>query len=645
MRAFYQSSLTSFKESNLEEIMGKISESSLFDDTYTQKGAWKEQIDILKSALPSAPDSEIFFEYIIPRIGKRIDNVIIHKGIIFLLEFKVGKSESTKQDLDQVEDYALDLKNFHEASHDRIIVPILIATKTKLQSSVLPSINHDNVYQPIDCIPTELSKLINKISSHHPSAPKLCGKEWGKSRYYPTPTIIEAAQTLYRGHGVESISRSDASIHNLSSTANAVNKVIDQCKKNNRKAICFITGVPGAGKTLAGLNIANNRQDYKEEELATFLSGNGPLVNVLREALARDEATREGTTLDNARRKVASFIQNIHHFRDDALKSSAPPAEKVIIFDEAQRAWNQEATSQFMQKKRDQKNFNQSEPHFLLSVMDRHESWAVIVCLIGEGQEINSGEAGISEWFNALNDFSSWEIYTPNHTLLEENKNIVKNITVNADLHLSVSIRAFRSEQLSNWVSTLLNFEQEKSQALYENLKQNYPIKITRSLTIARNWLLSKARGLERTGIVASSGAHRLKKEGIYVRREFQEIPWFLNTKDDVRSSYYLEEVATEFDIQGLELDWVCVAWDLDFRVGKLDWDYKNFRGSRWENVNQTDKQAFKKNAYRVLLTRARQGMVIYIPEGDPTDHTRQPQEYDDIYQYIKSLGIQDVKN
>lgn len=638
--AYYQSSLAHFKKHNVNDILGNISQASPFADEQNQKRAWKEQIESLKEYLEPLSDGHIFFEYNIPRIGKRIDNVLLYHGIIFILEFKVGKTAIHQQDINQVFDYALDLKNFHKSSHSRIIVPILIATEAQ-KMTVSSNIREDLVYDPIICLTRNLTKLIHQITEKHPAEPILDGQQWNNSPYYPTPTIIEAAQALYKGHNVQAISRSEASIKNLSLTTDCIEKVIDDCKKHHKKAICFITGVPGAGKTLAGLNIANRNQNYGNQELTTFLSGNGPLVDVLREALAIDLHERTKITKDNARRQVNSFIQNVHHFRDNAVKDNSATAEKVIIFDEAQRAWNLEKTSNFMNKKRNQENFNQSEPTFLISVMDRQPDWAVIICLIGDGQEINDGEAGLEEWFNSLKQFPGWEIYTPAIKLLEDNYPLSK-ISINKDLHLAVSIRAFRSEQLSNWVTAVLDHDKEKANELLKKIDR-YPIVLTRSLDKAREWLKQLARGSERTGLVASSGAKRLKKEGIHIKKGFEVTHWFLQNKEDVRSSSFLEEVATEFDIQGLELDWACVCWDLDLRISNNQWIYKKFKGTKWQNIKKIEDQIYKKNAYRVLLTRARQGMIIYIPQGDIDDATRAPEEYEAIYQYFKSFNLQTI--
>ncbi len=646
MRAYYQDSIIDFCNKDSNEILGILGNRSQFDIIKTQNNAWHSQVIILQRVLNNFLSGHILFEFEIPRIGKRADNILIYKNIIFIIEFKVGQSKVISQDVDQVLDYALDLQNFHKASHNKIIVPILIATDyTKKASIQLSTIKEDSlILQPSICNQEQLQSAIQQITNTFENrAIPIKYQEWLNSPYYPTPTIIEAAQALYRQHNVKEIARADASIKNLTQTTDEVNDIIDYCKQHQQKGICFITGVPGAGKTLAGLNIANSRQSYKEEELATFLSGNGPLVKVLREALARDKKDREQILISDARREVASFIQNIHHFRDDALNNPAPPAEKVVIFDEAQRAWNRETASQFMKSKRGQIDFNQSEPEFLIDVMNRIQGWAVIICLIGNGQEINRGEAGLEEWFRALHTHRDWNLYIPNN-LKDQCQKILpefplKQIHYKENLYLSASIRSFRSEHLSLLIHNILTFNEIAAHEIYNNLQKRYPIAITRSLYKARNWLRNQAKGTERTGIVASSEARRLKKEGVYVQREFQEIPWFLNDKEDVRSSYYLEEVATEFDIQGLELDWVCVAWDLDLRIAENKWEYRSFVGTKWNNINKVEDQVFRLNAYRVLLTRARQGMIIYIPQGDSNDHTRPPEAYEKIYQYLKKFA------
>jgi len=461
--------------------------------------------------------------------------------------------------------------------------------------------------------------------------------------------------SLYSNHNVEDILNNDA--ENLSLTTGTVLDIINYSKANNEKSICFVTGVPGAGKTLVGLDIAVKQRGNDETKKSVYLSGNGPLVNVLREALTRDKLSQLKKAGEKVNKSVVlstvkKFIQNVHHYRDEYIIDKSAPYDHIAIFDEAQRAWNVEQTSVFMKVKKKQEGFNQSEPEFLISCLNRHTDWAVVICLVGGGQEINKGEAGISEWINSINrSFPDWKVYISNELtdseyaagqaleLLEKHNNIIKK----KDLHLSVSMRSFRAENLSALVKNIIDINIVEAQKNYEILKDKYPIVITRDLTKAKKWLKTMARGTERYGIVASSQAYRLKPLGIDVRVQINPILWFLNGKDDVRSSYYLEDVATEFDIQGLELDWTCVTWNGDLRMTKSGWDFNSFVGSKWQKINKEERKQYLKNAYRVLLTRARQGMVIVIPAGDEEDPTRNPKYYNGIYNYFKEIGIKEI--
>lgn len=650
-RAYYSAPADLFFKNSPEAILGTLTDNHTFPVNDLQKSAWRSQISILKEVLQdlSAP-FHIAFEYSIPRMGKRADTVIIYKGLVFVLEFKVGADTYPRAAIDQVMDYALDLKNFHEQSHDRDIIPILVSTKA--QPSALPiQIHTDRIWTPLFANAQNLGTILKQSAEEHPGKP-LDPKTWINSVYKPTPTIIEAAQALYQGHSVKEISRSDSGAINLSKTSAAISDIIDHSKIAGRKSICFITGVPGAGKTLAGLNIATERHNEDKDEHAVFLSGNGPLVGVLQEALARDEICHsnnngEETSKKDALRKAKSFIQNIHHFRDDNLQTCHAPIEKVVVFDEAQRAWTTEHTSSFMAKKRGMEGFHMSEPEFLISVMDRHKDWTTIICLIGGGQEINTGEAGLPEWFQAIQmKYQHWDVYVsdkltddeytyrqPVYEYLEKSK-----LSINRDLHLAVSVRSFRSEKLAEFVKALLDLRQSHAAELYEELKSNYPIALTRELGQAKEWLKRQARGRERFGITAYSGARRLKPEGIHVKSKIDPRLWFLNGPDDVRSSLFLEDAATEFDIQGLELDWTCVAWDPSLRIANGEWEFKKFCGTKWQNVNIPLNQRYLLNAYRVLLTRARQGMIIYVPNGDQGDPTRTPEWYDSVANYFEGI-------
>ena len=651
-RSYYSARIREFLDEKPETLLGKLMVSDEFSTTDLQKNAWRKEIDILQDQLRSVENGDIAFEYTIPRMGHRIDVVCIIRGLIFLLEFKVGDSEYRKSTADQVMDYALDLKYFHELSADRYIIPISIPTEAPSVCNEV-SFMEDKISNVLKCTKDNIGLTIGSVLSSVQDQ-DLSIADWINSRYAPTPTIIEAAQAMYRNHSVKDISRNDAGAHNLTATTETINQIIDDCKRNHKKAICFVTGVPGAGKTLAGLNIANERHNFDADEHAVFLSGNGPLVDILQAALAKDRSSRTGITIAEAKKETKAFIQIIHRFRDEALTTNNPPAEKVAIFDEAQRAWNEESLTDFMKRKKGVDAFNQSEPEFLIRIMDRHQDWAVIVCLVGGGQEIYNGEAGIIDWFRALQKkFRNWHIYLSDKITDSEyvgNSSIEELLTgcsysLRPALHLGVSLRSFRSEKLAEFVKLLLDNEPSAAAAVYSELSIHYPIILTRDLDKAKEWIRKKARGTERYGLLASSEGKRLRGIGIWVPSVINHVGWFLNEKDNVDSSYFLEVAASEFKVQGLEIDYSILAWDADLRRSGKGFDYFKFRGTRWNHVNNMQQQKYLKNAYRVLMTRARQGMIIFVPSGtDPEDDpTRDSAFYDDIYKYLRSCGIKEL--
>ncbi len=653
-RYYYSDSISGFLNSSSELILGTLSGNSEFADELTQKSAWRKQIEILKEALKNYHGS-IYFEYSIPRMGRRIDVVLIIKNVLFVIEFKIGEKEFLQSSIDQVYDYALDLKNFHETSHELMIAPILIATGAKnCFIEVGTTVHDDNLLFPIKINVESINEALKRVLSFSDEE-TIDIKKWADGRYSPTPTIIEAAMSLYSKHSVTEISRSDATAKNLKLTSKTISSIIEVAKTKKQKVICFVTGVPGAGKTLVGLDVATKHLDKEKKTNGVFLSGNGPLVAILREALARDRVKREREKQKrikkgDALREVKLFIQNVHHFRDECLKDEQPPFDHIAIFDEAQRAWDRTQTMNFMKRKKDRPDFAHSEPEFLISCMDRHKDWAVVVCLVGGGQEINTGEAGISEWVESINrSFKNWHVYVSNRlsdseyaagnalNLLKTHKHTFHK----EELHLSVSMRSFRAEHLSHLIKNILDINKNSAVKGLNSIKKKYPIVITRDLNKAKKWLKEKARGTERYGIIASSQAQRLKPLAIDVKSPTDPVHWFLDDKSDVRSSYYLEDVATEFQVQGLELDWSCVTWDGDFRYDEEGWNTFEFRGNKWQNIKKAERKLYLKNAYRVLLTRARQGMVIVVPKGDVEDPTRNPSYYNKTFEYLKSIGFE----
>lgn len=647
MRAFYSGDVVDFLQQSSDEILGIMTRNNGYDLTELQKNTWVYEITLFQSILQKQTEGRILFEYTIPRIGKRIDVVLLLQNIVFVIEFKVGEHHYNNYDIEQVLDYALDIKNFHKESHDKLIVPILVCTKAQGTMSSIFMYN-DKIIKPLCCNAETLYSAISQIINSYCET-EFDYKVWENSVYLPTPTIIEAAQALYAHHNVKDISRSDAGAFNLSITTQKVNDIIEYSKKNNKKSICFVTGVPGAGKTLAGINIANERHQFQQNEHAVFLSGNGPLVEVLQEALARDEKQRNGGSKREALRKVSSFIQIIHHYRDAYVGNDIVPTEKVVIFDEAQRAWTKEQIAKFMAQKKGILGFEYSEPEFLISTMNRHKDWAVIVCLIGGGQEINTGEAGLVEWFESIKrSFSNWEVFVSDKITdleyIRDNNfdNLIEGLSVHLEekLHLATSIRSFRSENVSAFVKAVLDNNAAMAREILNTLEK-YPIKITRSIENAKKWIKDQARGTERYGLLASSGGLRLKANGIFVKSDLSAPNYFLESKDDVRSSYYLEDCATEFDVQGLELDWSIVAWDGDLRYDGTEWTYNRFMGNKWQIIRNEDNKLYLKNAYRVLLTRARQGMIIFVPESSIVDKTRRSEYYDKTFEFLKQIGIE----
>jgi hypothetical protein len=652
-RAWYGAQIAEFLGTAPEAIIGQLVNHANVAIDRPQTGAWLEQVRLLKQSLTGL-SGQIYFEFTIPRMGRRVDVVLLLGPVVFVLEFKVGAQDFGRSAIEQVWDYALDLKNFHEASHAAPIVPVLVATEASESHVFEVYFAADAVCRPIAIAPGDLRRALDQLVSLSAAYPALDAQAWADSPYRPTPTIVEAARALYAQHSVENIARHDAGAVNLHRTSHRVEELIEVARRERQKIICFVTGVPGAGKTLVGLNVATLRRE-EDSTHAVFLSGNGPLVAVLREALTRDDLARrraagERTTKGRVANPVKAFIQNVHHFRDEALRDiTRAPHDHVVIFDEAQRAWTRQKAATFMKVRKGQPDFRYSEPAFLISYLDRHSDWAMIICLVGGGQEIHTGEAGITEWLDAVRgQFGHWHLYISDQLQDSEYAaghalDLVRSTHhahFDQHLHLAVSMRSFRAEHVSTFVKALLDREVEEARRALGWLGGRYPIALTRDLARAKRWVREQARGSERFGLVASSKAMRLKPYAIDIRVAADPVCWFLNDRHDTRSSYYLEDCATEFQVQGLELDWTCVNWDADLRMCGSDWSYHDFKGDRWQNIRSPENRNYLRNAYRVLLTRARQGMVLFIPPGDTADPTRAPEFYDSTFDYLANIGL-----
>ena len=707
-RCLYENSFSGFLHESPMSVFGKLCDHFHGEELTTSREAWKDEICIMRDLLSpyAAEDGKIIFEYDIPRLGKRIDVVLLFRGIIFCIEFKVGKNQILEADVDQVLDYALDLRNFHKYSQDHLIVPILIATEYKGFSTMVQKSDYDlQVMNPLITGEAHFAELIQSILQKYPNEAPI-DPRWIISPYAPTPTIIEAARSLYENHTVEDITRHEADEVYTDRTIQYILDVIKESKEQQKKSICFVTGVPGAGKTLVGLEVAI-RQTYQnqdkpvEDEGAVYLSGNGPLVAVLTEALAQDNYKKakeknEKKKKSDSRREVSKSIQMIHRYRDNMLKKIKNPVENgrleidpekavkqekagfgevehVAIFDEAQRSWTHKRLAEYLKRggtygnKLKVPNFPMSEAAFLIWSLDQREDWAVIVCLVGGGQEINTGEAGISEWIKALNeDFQQWEVHISSkltepeyaegkvNELLQDNPNVIYS----DNLHLAVSLRSFRAEKVSAFVHALLSFD-DSARTIYQEIKDKYPIVLTRDMAKARRWLHENAKGTERTGVLVTKESARFKPLAIHILPPGDEdtVHWFLEDKADTRSSNYLEDAATEIQVQGLELDYTCLLWDADMRCDNRNWRFYTFNGrTEWNEQKgntetKQEKMKYMLNAYRVLLTRARKGMVICVPEGNGNktasgfweDSTRLPEYYNGTYEYLKSIGIDEI--
>ena len=652
-KAYYCNSIPGFIKDESASIIGQLVRHS-FEINKEQSDAWENQISELQHRLErSQVEGDIIFEYDIVRLGKRIDVIMLIRHMVFSLEFKNGKNIFTAQDAQQAEDYAIDIKNFHKESEDLYVCPILVATHAPkyARPQSLDCYPDKQVFLQRENIETVIPKVC-EITDRYGSDQELDFEQWFNSPYYPTPTIIAAAIEAYSTHSLSEIAHSEAGQDNINDCERVINDVIDYAKSNHKKCVCFVTGVPGAGKTLVGLDVVAKNLQQGQNNLSVYLSGNGPLVEVLREALKKSVRAKKQYNRETAA-AINALIQSSYTFKNDNVLHRNPTAENILIFDEAQRVWNKEK----MSRKHNDPSMSVSEPHLLFEIMDRHLDWAVMICLVGLGQDIYDGEVGINEWFRCgIEEFEKWELYySPAIFDQVEDKSIDREMIKNCprcheatELHLKTSIRSFRADKQCQFVDSLLDNNPAMAKQVYNQIAARYPVFVTRDIQTAKNWARRQVRGSQRCGVLACSSAQRLKPEGIYVPTDIDVKNWFLAPSDDLRSSNMMEVVASEFKVQGLEIDWAVVCWDADLRrnADSSDWAYYNFRGTKWVKRNQPEQQRYLLNSYRVLLTRARQGMVIFVPKGvdEDEDPTRNAAFYDEIYQYLtEKCGIKSL--
>jgi hypothetical protein len=654
MPAYYRASLPDFARASHSEIEATLAEQNAkaaFPLQPEALFAWKAQLPEFQNAarwlLREVPDANlwsILLEYPIPRVGKRIDAVILGRDVIIVLEAKTGAAPTSA--VRQVDDYALNLACFHEGSASRPIVPLVVANGHVAMRRERTTFDH--LIEPcMFATFSELGPMVKQIMGAHPGDHlRLDAYAWDEARFKPIPPIIDAAVALYSDMNVFEIGHSCAAREDLLRTTERLVNIVSASRTDGAKTICFVTGIPGAGKTLVGLNAVH---EPEIREAGSFLSGNGPLVKVIREALIRDVVRRERVTRIEASLTVQTFIQNVHRFADGFHKNNKIPNEHIIVFDEAQRAWD---LAESQRAGRDL-----SEPGMILEIMDRHKDWAVIVALVGGGQEINRGEAGLAEWGRALPKFRDWNVVAspeilpggtvdPDFNLFKEGDLNAERVQVDDSLHLRVAVRSIRAQRISDWVNAVLVGDQALAWAIAESLAERP--QLTRSLAVARLWLDGKRRGFTRAGLVGSASAMRLRADGLEpsfdFHRRFDWENWFLDDDDDVRCSSRLEVFATQFEVQGLELDWVGVCWGEDFTFDGVIWVSNRFTNKKWiprkmKTAADTQKHQFRINAYRVLLTRARQGMIIYVPQPPPSERSRLQAELDLTAAYLTQCG------
>ena len=623
----------------------------------TQIEAWRAEIELLRSQLrrPEFQNWYIILEYEIPRRSRRPDAILLSGSTIYVIEFKIGATVYDSASRWQAECYARDLRDFHKGSDGRRIVPILCATHAD-DNPCVPSSVCAPEPRVTDLVKTNGSNLASLLIQCDEEAVEagvqsIDPNKWLDSGYRAVPTIVEAAVDIYEGNDVREISHRYA--HNLDETTQMLVDEIVAARKNRRKTICFVTGVPGAGKTLTGLDVVHDPKLRQSNSLSgIFLSGNGPLVKVIRSALVQSQ-TSNGLSRREAERKVSTFIQNVHVFlREYVENTTEAPPENVVVFDEAQRAWDD---AQMMRKRK----IEASEAQLMLEVMERANHWAVIIALVGGGQEIFDGEAGLEEWGRALAKRKvPWRVVASpevlaggasvaGHRLFESSTPNKVDPVENAQAHLNVVVRSHRAQQWAEWVNEFLALSHGAARGKMPDTKE-FPCFVTNDLASAKAWLRMHHMEIpeERIGLVATSQDQRLRAYGLErssaFRLNYTFDHWFLADDSDVRTSNMLEVAASEFECQGLELDWVGLCWggDLLPNANGSEWEYRKFRGAGWQSVKKEMERRYTLNRYRVLLTRARKGLVIWVPPGDQRDTTRNPEGFNRVFDALRKAGV-----
>lgn len=653
-KSFYASSVSSFLDSSIESVVGtlatKVSLLHIGDERQQIK-SWEKQVQLLQSVISSLEISHdgwgVLLELQLLRLNRRIDCVLLIGGNILCIEFKIGSKDFLSSDLNQTVDYALCLRDFHSGSKDRPIFPILCCDEGP---TICPSTFDLTCLELVSaCAKTNTQTLESTIlricdRSSQLDEEQIDYRWFDASSYNPTPNIVNAAKGIYAGHTVKEIGRSDANGDSLQNTSKLLGEIANNAKSEKKHTICFVTGEPGAGKTLLGLDLVFSGQAGRVAgEPAALLSGNRPLVAVLQEAIAEDAKQRDKITKSEAKRQATQALQNLlGYLKEHSAEDSVPP-EHVIVFDEAQRAWDAETGKKLLDR-------NASEPELFLEILSKLD-WCCLVCLVGSGQEINRGEGGLQLWGAALEKFNKtqrWDIFISPQSLSGK-RGLIKTVDnssikvqLNSDLHLVTNLRAYRNDKQGLWVEALLEGDVSFASDIANEMEHS-PAFVTRNLTNAKSWLRMRNRGGHRVGLLASSGAVRLIAEGVPFSPRSNELDevahWFLKPTGDYRSSNALEKPLSEFVCQGLEIDYACLCWGNDLIWKENAWLVRKMSAPKWQTAKKPETIQFRLNAYRVLLTRSRAGLVIYIPEGENGDFTRNSEDFDSVYTILLKAG------
>lgn len=645
------------EEQFVQKCVGELSRRLSFRAiTADQQWAWERLARAVHNwaiADPPLPAPWLLlFEYMPPLVTRRSDLVVVGDGFALVIEAKTGESSSRVSARKQAVGYAEDLYWNHSAARNLRLVPAFLRWRGRTSKTPVAIPQRGDRPTSDMChelLPPKIVSVLHDLSASYSTGELINRDNWNHAAYAPHPDVVQAAVALVAGLEDQGISAALADDAELDRIAGQLVSEVHQAAEGSKHRLLLVTGVPGSGKTLVGLRLAHDRSvvtRLKEIDPTTalFLTGNKPLVDVLTEALTRDLIHRREMTRAEAERIAGVGIKLVHAFaRAGLADEDNMPIPHVAVFDEGQRMWEADRLSA---KHGLGRGGEISEPEIILRQLEKR-TWAVVVVLIGDGQEIHTGEAGAHLWSEAVlsrnaagarwSALGSPSAITRNDGALERSD----------ALHLRHNRRAIGAASMSEWVDQVLAGDQVAALAAVAKMGKQFPILVTRDLDATREWLRSR-EAWTRYGLVASSRSSRLRAYGIEMDNEFQAgiawPKWFLDRPPSLLASTALEVAASEFKCQGLELDYVGVLWSWDMIRHEGKWKTRRLEGDRlaWREPggrSASEKRRFALNAYRVLLTRARKGLVIWVPTGAEGDPTRPPHEMDDVADYLVRCG------